>query len=311
MRYLRSVSDRPRTPYLLPPWRVAHRGSRPADLHLELQDRLLRGRHLFCRRRLLRPHDPRANGAGTSVQPIAPPRLRELPAGTTPHTTAPLDFLIAGLSLVLKPFSAQSLDLAGAFISPLLGACWSASCGGGRGRSFRQSALAAPFDGRPLPHPRPWVPARSPRPSISHPPPGRHRLVGRDRPLAQHPGPLASVSAISWGLALWVSLFEPAILLLSTLLLRALVGFPSRRRALLPDRTSLITLLRHPRRMAALRRLARHRPARCVQGPPSGDGRKVSANSSTPPSRKSSHGVDGCWPSFRPCSFSAASSSAL
>jgi hypothetical protein len=42
------------------------------------------------------------------------------PEGTTPHTTAPLDYLILGLSLLLNPFTARSLDLAGALISPLL-----------------------------------------------------------------------------------------------------------------------------------------------------------------------------------------------
>jgi hypothetical protein len=42
------------------------------------------------------------------------------PEGTTPHTTAPLDYLILGLSLLLKPLTAHALDLAGAFISPLL-----------------------------------------------------------------------------------------------------------------------------------------------------------------------------------------------
>lgn len=42
------------------------------------------------------------------------------PEGTTPHTTAPLDYLILGLSVLLKPFTTQPLDLAGAFISPLL-----------------------------------------------------------------------------------------------------------------------------------------------------------------------------------------------
>jgi len=42
------------------------------------------------------------------------------PEGTTPHTTTPLDYLILGLSLLLKPFTAHALDLAGAFVSPLL-----------------------------------------------------------------------------------------------------------------------------------------------------------------------------------------------
>ena len=42
------------------------------------------------------------------------------PEGTTPHTTAPLDYLIVALSILLRPFTAQSLDLAGAVVSPLL-----------------------------------------------------------------------------------------------------------------------------------------------------------------------------------------------
>jgi hypothetical protein len=42
------------------------------------------------------------------------------PGGTTPHTTAPLDYFILGLSFLLKPFTAHALDLAGAFVSPLL-----------------------------------------------------------------------------------------------------------------------------------------------------------------------------------------------
>ncbi len=40
--------------------------------------------------------------------------------GTTPHTTAPLDYLIVSLSILLKPFTAQPIDLAGALISPFL-----------------------------------------------------------------------------------------------------------------------------------------------------------------------------------------------
>ena len=46
--------------------------------------------------------------------------FENFPQGTTPHTTAPLDYLILSLSLLLKPFTAQALDLAGAFVSPLL-----------------------------------------------------------------------------------------------------------------------------------------------------------------------------------------------
>jgi len=43
------------------------------------------------------------------------------PTGTTPHTTAPLDYLIVGLAKLLGPFCHQPVDLAGALVSPLLG----------------------------------------------------------------------------------------------------------------------------------------------------------------------------------------------
>jgi hypothetical protein len=46
--------------------------------------------------------------------------FENFPTGTTPHTTAPLDYLILALSMLLKPFTAHSLDLAGALISPAL-----------------------------------------------------------------------------------------------------------------------------------------------------------------------------------------------
>jgi hypothetical protein len=46
--------------------------------------------------------------------------FENFPEGTTPHTTAPLDYLILALSILLKPFTTHAFDLAGAFISPLL-----------------------------------------------------------------------------------------------------------------------------------------------------------------------------------------------
>ena len=58
--------------------------------------------------------------------------FENFPEGTVPHTTAPLDYLIVALSLLLNPFTAHALDLAGAFVSPLLALfggwflwCWS------------------------------------------------------------------------------------------------------------------------------------------------------------------------------------------
>jgi len=46
--------------------------------------------------------------------------FENFPVGTTPHTTAPLDYLIVSLSILLKPFTAHPIDLAGAVVSPFL-----------------------------------------------------------------------------------------------------------------------------------------------------------------------------------------------
>jgi asparagine N-glycosylation enzyme membrane subunit Stt3 len=46
--------------------------------------------------------------------------FENFPQGTTSHTTAPLDYLIVALSFLLNPFTSHALDLAGAFVSPLL-----------------------------------------------------------------------------------------------------------------------------------------------------------------------------------------------
>ena len=46
--------------------------------------------------------------------------FENFPQGATPHTTAPLDYLIVALSFLLSPLTAHALDLAGAFVSPLL-----------------------------------------------------------------------------------------------------------------------------------------------------------------------------------------------
>jgi hypothetical protein len=46
--------------------------------------------------------------------------FENFPQGTISHTTTPLDYLIVALALFLNPFTAHALDLAGAFVSPLL-----------------------------------------------------------------------------------------------------------------------------------------------------------------------------------------------
>ena len=45
--------------------------------------------------------------------------FENFPKGTNPHTTAPLDYTILIFSLFLRPFTTRSIELAGAFISPL------------------------------------------------------------------------------------------------------------------------------------------------------------------------------------------------
>jgi hypothetical protein len=47
-------------------------------------------------------------------------QFENFPQGTTPHTTAPLDYLVLTLSILLQPFTNHAIDLAGAAISPLL-----------------------------------------------------------------------------------------------------------------------------------------------------------------------------------------------
>jgi hypothetical protein len=46
--------------------------------------------------------------------------FENFPQGTKPHTTAPLDYLIVSLSILLRPFTVQPIDSAGAIVSPLL-----------------------------------------------------------------------------------------------------------------------------------------------------------------------------------------------
>ena len=49
--------------------------------------------------------------------------FENFPQGTTPHTTAPLDYLIVALSLFLNSFTSHALDLAGAFFPTFLRVC--------------------------------------------------------------------------------------------------------------------------------------------------------------------------------------------
>jgi len=142
--------------------------------------------------------------------------FENFPDGTAPHATWPLDGLIWGLAQVARPFAADPLPLAGAVVSPLLGllallvlaVAW-------RGVRFHQASL--------------FLLAVSPmavqgfllgRPDHQ----SLQMLVLLVALMAElkiwSSGRGGMVSAVAWAAALWVSLFEPAILLGAVLLAR-------------------------------------------------------------------------------------------
>ncbi|MDQ3622581.1 MAG: hypothetical protein M3463_08850 [Verrucomicrobiota bacterium] len=152
------------------------------------------------------------------------------PGGTMPHTTAPMDYLLLGAKgildlgfLVLDPrrtsvLAHQTLDLAGALIGPLLGmatcaflAIWATALAG----KLRRFAGAVPF----------FV-AVSPilvHGTVLGRPDHQSLLIfclaialGAEALLARNPSRGWSiVSGAAWGLALWVSLYEPLVLWVS------------------------------------------------------------------------------------------------
>ena len=152
------------------------------------------------------------------------------PAGTAPHTTAPFDYLIVALAAALKPFTVRALDLAGAIISPLLGLIggwflwWWARQSGLRYRGALLLLYAASpilVHGTELGRPdhqsllilllviaicAEWTLAS-----------GGLEEVGTQRSLPHW----SIVSGAAWGLALWVSLYEPLILLAIVLISHA------------------------------------------------------------------------------------------
>ena len=143
--------------------------------------------------------------------------FENFPAGTIPHTTAPFDYLIVGLSWALAALTAQPLDLAGAIISPLLALAggwylwwWSRRFAGpGRSAALLLYALSAILVhgtalGRPD-HQSLLIVALL-------------VALAAEWTLQERPSRGWSVvSGLSWGLALWVSLwvslYAPLILL--------------------------------------------------------------------------------------------------
>ena len=139
--------------------------------------------------------------------------FENFPDGTTPHTTAPLDYLIVALAAALRPLTTQPLDLAGAIISPLL-----ALVGGwflwwwlGRfSAPGRYAALLVYTFSAILVHGT----------ALGRPDHQSLLIVlllvafAAEWILAEKPSVGWSLaSGLSWGMALWVSLYEPLILL--------------------------------------------------------------------------------------------------
>jgi hypothetical protein len=141
--------------------------------------------------------------------------FENFPAGTSPHTTAPLDYLIVLLAAGLRPLTSQPLDLAGAIVSPLLALAggwflwwWSRriSWPGRYGMLLLYSLSAILVHGTAL---------------------GRPdqqsllivlvlvALAAEWRLQEKASRGWGIVSGISWGMALSVSLYEPLILLLA------------------------------------------------------------------------------------------------
>lgn len=136
------------------------------------------------------------------------------PKGVWPHTTAPMDYLIAAIALLLKPFMADYVDMAGAVVSPLLGvmttaflALWARELNQQYRRLMLLLASLSPI----LVH------------GTALGRPAHHSLqifllaagIGAELIMARAPSVAwGIVSGAAWGLALWVSLYEPLVLFL-------------------------------------------------------------------------------------------------
>lgn len=162
------------------------------------------------------------------------------PQGITPHTTALLDWMIVGLKpavdLAFKatdpqwknPFHAQTLDVAGALISPLLGvltAAWLWWWAGAMKLRFR-GAMVLLFAVSPI----------AVHGTVLGRPDHQSLLMfllavalgcelwlirpGGDGKKSHRAWSIAAGSA--WGLALWVSLYEPLVLLVPVIIARFL-----------------------------------------------------------------------------------------
>jgi asparagine N-glycosylation enzyme membrane subunit Stt3 len=168
--------------------------------------------------------------------------FENFPAGISPHTTAPLDYLIVGLAALLTPFSRNALEVAGAIVSPFIALalaillCWWTrrmsmrfrfgllilyaispilAHGTALGRPDHQSLLIALIAvGLCAEWTLAVLKGRAPRdPSAS-----------QSSALQRSARRWGVLSGASWGLAIWVSLYEPAILFFLVLITLLVTG---------------------------------------------------------------------------------------
>ena len=161
--------------------------------------------------------------------------FENFPAGTAPHTTAPFDYLIVALAAALKPFTARALDLAGAIVSPFLALLggWFLWWWSRRSRLRYRAGLLLLYAASPI---------------LAHGGelgrPDHQSLlmllltvaICAEWTLQTNPSRGWSlVSGGAWGLALWVSVYEPLILLAVVIIAHALFArqnFTARSRGL-------------------------------------------------------------------------------
>ena len=181
------------------------------------------------------------------------------PQGITPHTTAPLDWMIVGLKSVVDfafkiggasipaVYRAQSLDIAGALVSPLLGvltAAWLWWWAGRMGLQFR-AAMVLMFALSPIAV-HGTVLGRPDHQSLlmfllAVALGCELRLMHWEEDVKRVRRAWSIATVIAWGCALWVSLYEPLMLLVPVSVTHLLVE----RKTLLASRRAkkLATLI--------------------------------------------------------------------
>ena len=157
--------------------------------------------------------------------PVRYHSFENYPLGIVSHATAPLDYLILGLAKFFNWLNrVQALDLAGALISPLLGLVlliylffWTRSI-------FSPSARIAALIAYCL------FPALSWMQNIGRP--DHQSLIAFSLTIAltlevnlarrPHSRWIQIIAGLAWGLALWTSLYEPAIIFLAFILIQSI-----------------------------------------------------------------------------------------